>query len=226
MVWGTQTAHDGKMQGTTVDYLKNNEVYAIVVREDNEALEIFNKIKLEAKILNQLTTKLEYKLFTKNCNTSTNYFAQQYLGGQDVFSKLPYGKYEIYTGYSDPFYDPNSTSETDRTIREVREALDKFYSIKASDFDIATAECGTVIRNDGWYIKIWDKNKGYYLKGEGNGIIACDNSEDIVFAKEGNNIVDLGGGSDTYYGGEGNDIVDGGSGVDSSNDTNTINRQT
>ena len=55
ILWGTQTAHDETMQATTVEYLAENEVYTSVIIDMNnslQALKVFNKIKLEAYILN------------------------------------------------------------------------------------------------------------------------------------------------------------------------------
>ena len=78
ILWGTQTAHDGTMQATTVEYLTEYKVYtSTIIDETNstEAFKAFNKIKLEATFLQSLKDELVYNPKTRNCNTRTNYFA-------------------------------------------------------------------------------------------------------------------------------------------------------
>ena len=202
ILWGTQTAHDGAMQATTIEYLTEYKVYtSTIINETNsaEALKAFNKIKLEATILDQLKDELLYNPKSRNCNTSTNYFAQQYLNGQDVFAGLPYG---IYMGYSDPFYDPNSTSTTDVTIKQVRDSLDKFYNITEDKFNLSETTANVVQQDGGWYIKISDGTQNFVIDYGANSSITTDNNDSYIISGKGN---------DNISAGSGNDIVDAGS---------------
>ena len=176
ILWGTQTLHDGTMQATTVEYLTEYKVYTSTIIGTNnseKALKIFNQIKLEASILSALSDNLLYNPKSRNCNTSTNYFAQQYLSGRDVFAGLPYG---IYMGYSDPFYDPNSTSTTDVTIKRVHDTLEYFYSVKDYDFDLSNAEAEVITQANNWHLKITDGNKNYVFDNENASSITTDNN--------------------------------------------------
>ena len=202
ILWGTQTAHDGTMQATTVEYLTEYKVYtSTIIDETNstEAFKAFNKIKLEATFLQSLKDELVYNPKTRNCNTSTNYFAQQYLNGQDVFAGLPYG---IYMGYSDPFYDPNSTSTTDVTIKQVRDSLDKFYNITEDKFNLSETTANVVQQDGGWYIKISDGTQNFVIDYGANSSITTDNNDSYIISGKGN---------DNISAGSGNDIVDAGS---------------
>ena len=213
ILWGTQTAHDGTMQATTVEYLTEYKVYTSTIIEKTNsagALNAFNKIKLEASILGQLKDVLLYNPKSRNCNTSTNYFAQQYLSGRDVFAGLPYG---IYMGYSDPFYDPSSTSTTDITIKRVHDTLEYFYSVKDYDFDLSNAEAEVITQANNWHLKITDGNKNYVFDNENASSITTDNNDSYIFA---------GGGYDTITTGSGDDIVDGGQNEDTLSDRNVV----
>ncbi len=70
----------------------------------DEALKVFNQIKLEALILDQFSQYIEYELLGRNCNTSTKYFADKYLNGIDVFAGLPTA---TYRGREKDFVDGN-----------------------------------------------------------------------------------------------------------------------
>lgn len=171
ILWGTQTAHDGAMQATTVEYLTEYKVYTSTIIDatnSTEAFKIFNKIKLEATILDQLKDELSYNAKSRNCNTSTNYFAQQYLSGQNVFAGLPYG---IYMGYSDPFYDPDSTDTTDVTIKTVRNILDKYNTLVSGNIDLDNIKYGVVKQSDGWYVRFSSDEYKYVFAGAGSAYI-------------------------------------------------------
>ena len=213
ILWGTQTAHDGAMQETTTEYLAEYKVYtSTIINEINsaEALKAFNKIKLEATFLNQLKNELVYNPQTRNCNTSTNYFAQQYLNGLNVFAGLPYG---IYMGYSDSFYDPNSTSTTDVTIKAVRDIIDKYYSLVGSNVDLSNVQYGVVNQSNAWYAKFTTDDYNYVFAGNGNTNIVDMYGDSFIYATSGNNTINAGNGNDVIYGRTAN-IINGGDGDD------------
>ena len=205
ILWGTQTAHDGAMQATTVEYLTEYKVYTSTIIDatnSTEAFKIFNKIKLEATILDQLKDELSYNAKSRNCNTSTNYFAQQYLSGQNVFAGLPYG---IYMGYSDPFYDPDSTDTTDVTIKTVRNILDKYNTLVSGNIDLDNIKYGVVKQSDGWYVRFSSDEYKYVFAGAGSAYIVDIAGDSVIYADTG---------SHTIYAGDGNDLVEGGQFVD------------
>lgn len=213
ILWGTQTAHDGAMQATTVEYLTEYKVYTSTIIEETdsaEALKAFNKIKLEATFLQSLKNELVYNPQSRNCNTSTNYFAQQYLNGQNVFAELPYG---IYMGYSDPFYDPNSTSTTDVTIKAVRNIIDKYYSLVGTDVDLSNVNYGVVNQSDAWYAKFTTDDYNYVFAGNGEANIVDIYGDSFIYAETGNHTINAGSGNDRIYGREAN-VIDGGEGKD------------
>ena len=205
ILWGTQTAHDETMQATTVEYLAENEVYTSVIIDMNnslQALKVFNKIKLEAYILNQLKDELTYDAFDRNCNTSTKYFAEQYLNGQDVFSGLPDA---TYRGAEDPFYDPDSTDTTDVTIKTVRNILDKYNTLVSGNIDLDNIKYGVVKQSDGWYVRFSSDEYKYVFAGAGSAYIVDIAGDSVIYADTG---------SHTIYAGDGNDLVEGGQFVD------------
>ena len=213
ILWGTQTAHDGTMQATTVEYLTEYKVYtSTIIDETNstEAFKAFNKIKLEATFLQSLKDELVYNPKTRNCNTSTNYFAQQYLNGRNVFAGLPYG---IYMGYSDPFYDPNSTSTTDVTIKAVRNIIDKYYSLVGSNVDLSNVNYGVVNQSNAWYAKFTTDDYNYVFAGNGEANIVDLYGDSFIYADAGNHTINAGNGNDVIYGREAN-VIDGGDGND------------
>ena len=213
ILWGTQTAHDGTMQATTVEYLAEYKVYtSTIIDEANstEAFKAFNKIKLEATFLQSLKDELVYNPKTRNCNTSTNYFAQQYLNGRNVFAGLPYG---IYMGYSDPFYDPNSTSTTDVTIKAVRNIIDKYYSLVGTNVDLSNVNYGVVNQSDAWYAKFTTDDYNYVFAGNGEANIVDIYGDSFIYADAGNHTINAGNGNDVIYGREAN-VIDGGDGND------------
>lgn len=120
-VFGTYMWYDNKEELVSSYFLMGLEYQttpALATGED--AAKKFYKIKLEATILKQLGNNLDYDFDDRNCNTSTNYFGQEYLGINDVCSMFLTGS---YIGSDYPFYDPNSTSTTDVTIKAVRNII-------------------------------------------------------------------------------------------------------
>lgn len=73
--------------------LDSVHAYTNIIMYDDNALEAFQKIKLNATILNLYSDSLTYDILKRNCNTSTQYFSDLYLNGQDVFNDLP-GHYQ------------------------------------------------------------------------------------------------------------------------------------
>ncbi len=104
ITWGQQTFQNGQVIQTNVDYLKDFNVEADIVLDGNEAVEAFNKIKLEAALTNFMN-QLDYDIFSWNsrvCNTATNYWGEKYISGfveKNVFDSLPgnyYGSNDDY----------------------------------------------------------------------------------------------------------------------------------
>lgn len=67
-------------------------------------------------------------------------------------------------GYSDPFYDPNSTSTTDVTIKAVRNIIDKYYSLVGSNVDLSNVNYGVVNQSNAWYAKFTTDDYNYVLQ--------------------------------------------------------------
>lgn len=213
ILWGTQTAHDGTMQVTTVEYLTEYKVYtSTIIDETNstEAFKAFNKIKLEATFLQSLKDELVYNPKTRNCNTSTRYFAEQYLNGQNVFATLPIGE---YIGSGSSFYDPNSTSSTDITIKAVRNIIDKYYSLVGSNVDLSNVNYGVVNQSNAWYAKFTTDDYNYVFAGNGEANIVDLYGDSFIYADAGNHTINAGNGNDVIYGREAN-VIDGGDGND------------
>ena len=213
ILWGTQTAHDGTMQVTTVEYLTEYKVYtSTIIDETNstEAFKAFNKIKLEATFLQSLKDELVYNPKTRNCNTSTRYFAEQYLNGQNVFAMLPIGE---YIGSGSSFYDPNSTSTTDVTIKAVRNIIDKYYSLVGSNVDLSNVQYGVVNQSNAWYAKFTTDDYNYVFAGNGEANIVDLYGDSFIYADAGNHTINAGNGNDVIYGREAN-VIDGGDGND------------
>ena len=177
---------------------------------NGSAVQAFNKIKLEATILNQLTNDLNYNIVWRNCNTSTNYFAQQYVNGQNVFATLPVGE---YIGSSFSFYDPNSTSTTDITIKAVRNIIDKYYSLVGTNVDLSNVNYGVVNQSNAWYAKFTTDDYNYVFAGNGEANIVDLYGDSFIYADAGNHTINAGNGNDVIYGREAN-VIDGGDGND------------
>ena len=177
---------------------------------NGSAVQAFNKIKLEATILNQLTNDLNYNIVWRNCNTSTNYFAQQYVNGQNVFATLPVGE---YIGSSFSFYDPNSTSTTDITIKAVRNIIDKYYSLVGTNVDLSNVNYGVVNQSDALYAKFTTDDYNYVFAGNGEANIVDIYGDSFIYADAGNHTINAGNGNDVIYGREAN-VIDGGDGND------------
>ena len=177
---------------------------------NGSAVQAFNKIKLEATILNQLTNDLNYNIVWRNCNTSTNYFAQQYVNGQNVFATLPVGE---YIGSSFSFYDPNSTSTTDVTIKAVRNIIDKYYSLVGTNVDLSNVNYGVVNQSNAWYAKFTTDDYNYVFAGNGEANIVDLYGDSFIYADAGNHTINAGNGNDVIYGREAN-VIDGGDGND------------
>jgi len=92
-----------------------------------EAFTIFNKIKLETLIMNQFSENIEYELLGRNCNSSTQYFANKYLPEQDVFSGLPE---DNYFGKNNDFIDGNEY------IQKASDLTEAIYNGMPDGFDI------------------------------------------------------------------------------------------
>jgi len=208
--WGSKTFHNGQEIDITKNYLETYQAYTKTLISGSEALVVFNKIKLEATILSQLKNNLEYNHLDRNCNTSTRYFAEQYLNGQNVFSLLPNA---TYRGAEDPFYDPNSTSTTDVTIKAVRNIIDKYYSLVGSDVDLNNVQYEVVNQSDAWYAKFTTDDYNYVFAGNGETNIVDSYGDSFIYATSGNNSINAGSGNDIIYGRESN-IISGGDGDD------------
>ncbi len=171
---------------------------------DNNAIQAFNKIKMEATILTSLSDFLSYQVISRNCNTSTNYFAEQYLDGRNVFTTLPIGK---YVGSSNNFYNPNSTDTTDVTIKAVREILDKYYSLVGTNVDLTDINYGVVNQSNGWYVKFSTDDYNYVFVGGESCNIENGNNDSIIYLGNGHNVLNSGSGNNIVYGGENIDSI-------------------
>ena len=208
--WGNRTFHNGQEVDTTEDYLETYQAYTDSLISGSSALTVFNKIKLEATILSQLKNNLNYNYLDRNCNTSTRYFAEQYLNGQDVFTGLPD---VTYRGAEDPFYDPNSTSTTDITIKAVRNIIDKYYSLVGSNVDLSNVQYEVINQSNAWYAKFTTDDYNYVFAGNGEANIADLYGDSFIYADAGNHTINAGNGNDVIYGREAN-VIDGGDGND------------
>ena len=208
--WGNKTFHNGAEIDTTEDYLETYQAFTTTLISGSSALAVFNKIKLEATILSQLKNNLNYNYLDRNCNTSTKYFADQYLNGLNVFSLLPDA---TYRGAEDPFYDPNSTSTTDVTIKAVRNIIDKYYSLVGTNVDLSNVNYGVVNQSDAWYAKFTTDDYNYVFAGNGEANIVDIYGDSFIYADAGNHTINAGNGNDVIYGREAN-VIDGGDGND------------
>lgn len=173
-----------------------------VLATDQIAVNIFNKIKLEATLLSDLSTNLDYNLLFRNCNTCTNYFGQKYLGINNVCSMFLTGS---YAGAEYPFYDPDSTDTTDVTIKTVRNILDKYNTLVSGNIDLDNIKYGVVKQSDGWYVRFSSDEYKYVFAGAGSAYIVDTAGDSVIYADTG---------SHTIYAGDGNDFVEGGQFVD------------
>lgn len=151
--WGSKTFHNGQEINTTEDYLETYQASTKTLISGDNALAVFNKIKLEAMILNQLSDKLEYDVLDRNCNTSTDYFAQKYLGMEDdeIFEGLPDA---TYRGSEDSFYNPDSTDTTDVTIKLVNQVLDEYFAQSDYDPNPENVQVTPISGSNGWSLQI------------------------------------------------------------------------
>lgn len=210
-VFGTYMWYDNKEELVSSYFLMGLEYQttpALATGED--AAKKFYKIKLEATILKQLGNNLDYDFDDRNCNTSTNYFGQEYLGINDVCSMFLTGS---YIGSDYPFYDPNSTSTTDVTIKAVRNIIDKYYSLVGSNVDLSNVQYGVVNQSNAWYAKFTTDDYNYVFAGNGKANIVDIYGDSFIYADAGNHTINAGNGNDVIYGREAN-VIDGGDGND------------
>lgn len=210
-VFGTYMWYDNKEELVSSYFLMGLEYQTTpALATEADAAKKFYKIKLEATILKQLGNNLDYDFDDRNCNTSTNYFGQEYLGINDVCSMFLTGSY-IGSGY--PFYDPNSTSTTDVTIKAVRNIIDKYYSLVGTNVDLSNVQYGVVNQSNAWYAKFTTDDYNYVFAGNGEANIVDLYGDSFIYADAGNHTINAGNGNDVIYGREAN-VIDGGDGND------------
>lgn len=85
---GSRMLYDGDDFWVTSQWLLEKQYHASTLLTGEDALRAFNQMKLEAQLLNEYSSGIDYDLIGRNCNSSTQYFADKYLGGRDVFEDL------------------------------------------------------------------------------------------------------------------------------------------
>lgn len=179
-----------------------------------EACIVFNKIKLETLIMNQFSEKIEYELLGRNCNSSTQYFANKYLPGQDVFSELPKGD---YYGRNNDFIDGNEY------IQRASELTEAIYSGMPEGFDmnninIEKLENGELFISDGtqgyetkFYPKTTsiynDKDAMFIMTGNDSTSVSSSASNVIITSKSGDDFIGINGNHNKITSGSGIDEI-------------------
>lgn len=202
-------------EGITQEFIENTH-YATndSIAEGDEALSVFNKILLEAKIINIYNKKIEYELLGRNCNSSTQYFASKYLPGQDVFSELPEGD---YYGRNNDFIDGNEY------IQRASELTEAIYSGMPEGFDmnninIEKLENGELFISNGtqgYETRYYPTDTSIYNEKDGMFIVSShistsiSNTADrcIIYCGGGNDTISVTGNSNRIFGSGGNDTI-------------------
>ena len=202
-------------EGITQEFIENTH-YATndSIAEGDEALSVFNKILLEAKIINIYNEKIEYELLGRNCNSCTQYFANKYLPEQDVFSGLPE---DNYYGRNNDFIDGNEY------IQRASELTEAIYSGMPEGFDmnninIEKLENGELFISDGtqgyetkYYpaaTTISNSNDGTFIfTGNISTEIYNSGNNCIIKSLAGNDTITIHGNSNHVYSGNGNDTI-------------------
>ena len=220
-IWGTKIFIDGEYVDYTPEMVEDEDFQtAIIIDNSERAQEVFSWMLLDAQFRNELKNVdgglLTYDALELNCNVWTNTMAQNYLGINNIFTRL-----------EGTFQGSNETMTTGAegtdlaNCQQIASFLSKFKSeISSKDYDISNAEVDLVQSGNGWYCRISDCNINgtlctyVYDTDNGNTIEVTNNQNSFVYAEDGQNHVTTGSGNDEIHSGKDFDIINAGGGDD------------
>ena len=224
IIWGTQTFQNNQVKNTTSQYLNDYSAEAKIILSGNNALEAFQKIKLNATILNLYSDSLTYDILKRNCNTSTQYFSDLYLNGQDVFNDLPgyyQGKDSNFNDYI--LDDGQPVGLTNYYIDMSSSLAEAIYSGMPEGFDmnninIEKLENGELFISNGtqgYETRYYPTDTSIYNEKDGMFIVSShistsiSNTADrcIIYCGGGNDTISVTGNSNRIFGSGGNDTI-------------------
>ena len=218
-IWGTKIFIDGGYVDYTPEMVEDEDFQtAIIVDNSERAQEVFSWMLLDAQFRNELKNVdgglLTYDALELNCNVWTNTMAQNYLGINNIFTRL-----------EGTFQGSNETMTTGAegtdlaNCQQIASFLSKFKSeISSKDYDISNAEVDLVQSGNGWYCRINNCNidgiQCTYIYDTDNGseIKLERNQNSFVYGEDGENKITTGNGNDVIYGGKDKDVIIAGNG--------------
>lgn len=224
IIWGTQTFQNNLVKNTTSQYLNDYSAEAKIILSGNNALEAFQKIKLNATILNLYSDSLTYDILKRNCNTSTQYFSDLYLNGLDVFNDLP-GHYQGKdSNFNDYILDDGQPVGLTNYYIDMSSSLaEAIYSGMPEGFDmnninIEKLENGELFISDGtqgYETRYYPTDTSIYNEKDGMFIVSShistsiSNTADrcIIYCGGGNDTISVTGNSNRIFGSGGNDTI-------------------
>lgn len=224
IIWGTQTFQNNQVKNTTSQYLNDYSAEAKIILSGNNALEAFQKIKLNATILNLYSDSLTYDILKRNCNTSTQYFSDLYLNGLDVFNDLP-GHYQGKdSNFNDYILDDGQPVGLTNYYIDMSSSLaEAIYSGMPEGFDmnninIEKLENGELFISDGtqgYETRYYPTDTSIYNEKDGMFIVSShistsiSNTADrcIIYCGGGNDTISVTGNSNRIFGSGGNDTI-------------------
>ena len=224
IIWGTQTFQNNQVKNTTSQYLNDYSAEAKIILSGNNALEAFQKIKLNATILNLYSDSLTYDILKRNCNTSTQYFSDLYLNGQDVFNDLPghyLGKDSNFNDYI--LDDGQPVGLTNYYIDMSSSLAEAIYNGMPEGFDmnninIEKLENGELFISNGtqgYETKFYPKTTSIYnnkdamfiMTGNDSTSVSSFASNVIITSKSGNDFIGINGNHNKITSGSGIDEI-------------------
>lgn len=204
--------------------LDSVHAYTNIIMYDDNALEAFQKIKLNATILNLYSDSLTYDILKRNCNTSTQYFSDLYLNGQDVFNDLP-GHYQGKdSNFNDYILDDGQPVGLTNYYIDMSSSLaEAIYSGMPEGFDmnninIEKLENGELFISNGtqgYETRYYPTDTSIYNEKDGMFIVSShistsiSNTADrcIIYCGGGNDTISVTGNSNRIFGSGGTDNI-------------------
>lgn len=222
---GSFMFYDGTPVAVTAEWLAEMQYCASKPLLINDsAIQAFQKIKLNATILNLYSDSLTYDILKRNCNTSTQYFSDLYLNGLDVFSDLP-GHYQGKdSNFNDYILDDGQPVGLTNYYIDMSSSLaEAIYSGMPEGFDmnninIEKLENGELFISDGtqgYETRYYPTDTSIYNEKDGMFIVSShistsiSNTADrcIIYCGGGNDTISVTGNSNRIFGSGGNDTI-------------------
>lgn len=195
---------------TSAEQLSDWHVKTTTLDVDNP-LDVFNKIKLEAELMNANPNKVDYSLFDKNCNTFTQAMCDEYIPGINIEDELnrgyPRDEQYPYAGIDKDFYDCKNPA--DKTPISAGNVINDI--IESQGGNLANGVPEFTWEDDKIHFQYNGKN---YIVNGGNSPTYNTQDNTNIFSGNGADIISNSGSGNTINGSNGSDhIIDTGGAI-------------